>query len=259
MRFSVLGSGSRGNSVYIESAKSAILIDTGFSGKETALRLRRIGRDIEDLDAIFVTHEHHDHIAGVGVVSRRCQLPVYANSPTFSMAEKKLGRLHQQREFDVGALVTMQDFEIRSFSISHDAAEPVGYVISDGKISLGYCTDIGKVTALVERHLHDCNGLILESNHDPEMLKYGPYPLYLQQRVKSSHGHLANSDAADFLKKLFHERLDYVVLAHLSETNNNPKLALEEVGKELPSEVHHRLLVANQHIPTDLLTLQSRE
>ena len=255
MRFSVLGSGSRGNCVYIESGKSAILIDTGFSGKETAARLQRIGRDIDDIDALFVTHEHHDHIGGVGVVSRRCRLPVYANNPTFSMGEKKLGKLHERCEFDVGETLTMQDFQVRSFSISHDAAEPVGYIISDGKVSLGYCTDIGKVTSLVERHLKGCNGLILESNHDPEMLKSGPYPLYLQQRVKSSHGHLANKDAAVFLKKLVHERLNHIVLAHLSETNNDPALALQEARTQLSAEYYQRILVARQHQPSAFLTL----
>lgn len=256
MRFSVLGSGSRGNCVYVESGKSAILIDTGFSGKETAARLQQIGRDIDDLDALFVTHEHHDHIGGVGVVSRRCGLPVYANNPTFSMGEKKLGKLHERCEFDVGETLTMRDFQVRSFSISHDAAEPVGYIISDGKVSLGYCTDIGKVTGLVQRHLRGCNGLVLEFNHDLEMLKSGPYPLHLQQRVKSSHGHLANSDAAAFLKKLFHERLDHVVLAHLSETNNDPSLALQEARVTIGEEFHSRLLVASQHQPTELLFLE---
>jgi len=258
MRFSVLGSGSRGNSVYIESGGSAILIDAGFSGKETAARLRRIGRNLDHLDAIFVTHEHHDHIGGVGVVSRRCRLPVYANKPTFSMGERKFGRLHARYEFDVGDTLTMQDFQVRSFSISHDAADPVGYIISNGRVSLGYCTDIGKVTSSVERQLAGCNGLILEFNHDLEMLKNGPYPLHLQQRVKSSHGHLANHDAAAFLKNLSHERLDHVVLAHLSETNNDPTLALQEARIKIGEEFHNHILVAGQNKPTELLSLEKK-
>lgn len=255
MRFSVLGSGSRGNCVYVESGKSALLIDAGFSGKETAARLQRIDRDIDAIDAIFLTHEHHDHIGGVGVLSRRCRLPVYANTPTFSMGEKKLGKLQAKKEFDVGETLTMGDFQIRSFSISHDAAEPVGYIISNDKVSLGYCTDLGKVTALVENHLTGCNGLILEFNHDLEMLKSGPYPISLQQRVKSSHGHLANNEAALFLKRLFHDQLDHVVLAHLSETNNDPLLALEEARIRVPAKFNQRLMVAQQHQPTNLLTL----
>lgn len=255
MRFSVLGSGSRGNSVYVESGSSALLIDAGFSGKEIDSRLRAIDRELGNLDAVLVTHEHHDHIAGVGVLSRRCKLPVYASQPTFEAGEQKLGRLQAWHEFGVGDSLTLGAFQIRSFSISHDAAEPVGYIISDGRVRLGYCTDLGKVTSLVERHLKGCNGLVLEFNHDPEMLRSGPYPLYLQQRVKSSHGHLANNDAALFLKELVHDHLDSVVLAHLSETNNDPALALGEVGVHVPDDFRARLIVARQHAPTDLLEL----
>lgn len=255
MKFSVLGSGSRGNCVYIESQKSGILIDGGFSGKQIEKRLRLIGRDLDRIGTIFVTHEHHDHINGVGVLSRRCRLPVYANGPTFSAGEKKLGKLHKRIETEVGETITFGDFQVRSFSISHDAAEPVGYVISNGEVSLGYCTDIGKVTTLVRRHLTGCNGLVLEFNHDLDMLKNGPYPLQLQQRVKSSHGHLANNDAAAFLKELLHDSMKHVILAHLSETNNDPQLALLEAQTQIPSESFSRLHVASQHQPTGLLTM----
>ncbi len=255
MKFSVLGSGSRGNCVYVESDTSGLLIDAGFSGKETTSRLQRRDLDVDSIKAIFVTHEHHDHIGGVGVLSRRYRLPVYANAPTFSAAEKKLGKLYARCEFEVGETISLNGFEIRSFSISHDAAEPVGYIISDGKVSLGYCTDIGKVTKLAEKHLKGCNGLILEFNHDPEMLKAGPYPLHLQQRVKSSHGHLANIDAAVFLKRLFHDRLDHVVLAHLSEVNNDPDIALQMARAYVPVEFSRRILVAEQHQPSKLLQI----
>ncbi len=255
MRFSVLGSGSRGNSVYIESGSSVILIDSGFSGKQTETRLKQIDRDLEQVEAIFVTHEHYDHIGGVGVLSRRCRLPVFANTPTFSAGEKKLGKLHKRIETEVGETITFGDFQIRSFSISHDAAEPVGYVISNGEVSLGYCTDIGKVTTLVRRHLTGCNGLVLEFNHDLEMLKNGPYPIQLQQRVKSSHGHLANNDAAVFLNELLHNDMKHVILAHLSETNNDPQLALLEAQTKIPTESSSRLHVASQHQPTGLLHL----
>jgi len=256
MRFSVLGSGSRGNSVYIESGNSAILIDNGFSGKEVEARLHRIGRGLDRLNGIFITHEHGDHTGGVGVVSRRCHLPVYANGPTFAAAEKRLGKLHARVECEVGKTTVVQDLEIRSFSISHDAAEPVGYIISDGRVRLGYCTDLGKVTTLVRRHLQGCHGLILEANHDPDMLKNGPYPLYLQQRVKSNHGHLANGEAAEFLSDLLHDQLAHVVLAHLSETNNRPQLALQAVREVLREQQPlHSLRAADQGQPTELLVL----
>jgi phosphoribosyl 1,2-cyclic phosphodiesterase len=227
MNFSVLGSGSKGNSVYIESEKTAILIDAGFSGKEMAARMRSIGRNIEDLDAIFITHEHQDHIHGVGVLSRRFHIPVYSNYGTIKGGEDRLGRLFKHFEFETGGAIQMQDICIRSFAISHDTADPVGFIIGSGELSLAYCTDTGKVSGLVRQRLKGCNGLVLEFNHDPQMLREGPYPLSLQQRVRSDHGHLANEDAADFLQSLLHDRLQCVVMAHLSVTNNLPELAMK--------------------------------
>jgi phosphoribosyl 1,2-cyclic phosphodiesterase len=256
MRFSILGSGSRGNSVYIESGRTAILIDSGFSGKETAARLKAIGKDATDLDAIFVTHEHNDHIGGVGVLSRRCRLPVYATPGTFRGGEKKLGKLFKRRESENGTTVEFQDLEIRSFAISHDTNDPVGYVIGNGHTRLGYCTDTGKVTLLMRQRLRGCNGLILEFNHDLKMLAEGPYPLALQQRVRSNQGHLANGDAADFLRELQHDGLDYVVLAHLSETNNLPDLAMNEAKKVVISESGCRMIIAQQYCPTGMLSLR---
>lgn len=256
MRFSVLGSGSRGNSVYIESGRTAILIDNGFSGKEIAARLKTIGKDIKELDALFVTHEHNDHIGGVGVLSRRCGLPVYANQGTFRGGEGKLGKLFKLCESATGDTVEFQDLEIRSFAISHDTSDPVGYVISNGTTRLGYCTDTGKVTLLMRQRLQGCNGLILEFNHDLKMLAEGPYPFFLQQRVRSSQGHLANGDAAAFLRELQHDGLEHVVLAHLSETNNLPTLAMEEARGVIPPESASSMSLARQDHPTCLLSFR---
>ncbi len=228
MYFSVLGSGSRGNSVFIEAQGTTILIDAGFSGKEIERRLAQIGKTLDDLDAICVTHEHNDHIAGVGVLSRRCKIPVIANVPTFRRSEKKIGKPFKVMEFDTGDVVAFQDLQIRSFRISHDTADPVGYVVSDGVKQMGYCTDTGKVTHLMAQRLGHCNGLVLEFNHDPHMLQQGPYPLHLQQRIRSNMGHLANAEAAQFVRSLQHPGLTHVVLAHLSETNNHPDIALKE-------------------------------
>jgi phosphoribosyl 1,2-cyclic phosphodiesterase len=255
MRFSVLGSGSRGNSVYIESGRTAILIDNGFSGKEIAARLKAIGKDTSDLDAIFVTHEHNDHIGGVGVLSRRCGLRVYANQGTFRGGEEKLGKLFKICESETGDTVELQDLEIKSFAISHDTSDPVGYVVGNGHTRLGYCTDTGKVTLLMRQRLQGCNGLILEFNHDLKMLAEGPYPLALQQRVRSSQGHLANSDAAAFLRELLHDGLEHVVLAHLSETNNLPDLAIREAKKVIAAENTSTMILARQDHPTGLLSL----
>ncbi len=255
IRFSVLGSGSRGNAVYVESGTTAVLVDGGFSGKELAKRLKFIGRDLDSLDGVCVTHEHNDHIRGVGVISRRCRIPVLANAGTFRGGEKKMGNLFKWIEFETGDGFSLHDLFIRSFRISHDTADPVGFVISDGHVSLGYCTDTGKVTYLMEKRLSQCNGLVLEFNHNPEMLKNGPYPLALQQRVRSSQGHLSNEEGADFLKNTLHGHLHKIVLAHLSETNNRPELALYAAEKSISVDHDPEIVVASQDIPTPLLSL----
>ena len=255
MRFSVLGSGSRGNSVYIESGKTGILIDAGFSGKELVKRLKFIGRDLSDVKTICITHEHHDHIMGAGIISRRCSIPVLANPATFLAGEKRLGKLYGRTEFETGDLVEFQGLAIRSFRISHDTADPVGFVVSDNELSVGYCTDTGKVSHLMERRLSGCNGLIIEFNHNLEMLKSGPYPLFLQQRVRSSQGHLSNEDGADFFKKIISDQLQVAVLAHLSETNNTSQLARAAAEKILPADWEAELMAASQDKPTPFFTL----
>jgi phosphoribosyl 1,2-cyclic phosphodiesterase len=256
MRFTVLGSGSQGNSVYIESGKTAVLLDAGFSGTQLCSRLNGIGREMECLNGILLTHEHNDHIRGAGVLSRRCKIPVFANDGTFNGGEKKLGKLHKRMEFETGEKFVFRDLEIRSFRILHDTSDPVGYVISDGQYTLGYCTDTGKVTHLMAARLANCDALILEFNHDPEMLRLGPYPPVLQQRVRSSHGHLANDEAADFLGQLLNRRLQYVVLAHLSETNNLPRIAYDAALKA-KADFDSHLILAEQHVATALIDLTS--
>lgn len=233
MRFCVLGSGSRGNCTLVESGGTSLLIDAGFSGLEIKRRLCMVGIQPEKLSAVLVTHEHNDHVSGVGVVSRQARVPVYANPATFAAAAGKLGRLFAAREFGTGEGFELGGLQIHPFSISHDTADPVGFVISDGEFRLGYCTDTGRITRLIEYHLKQCHALILESNHDPRMLREGPYPLRLQQRVQSGQGHLANEDAGSLLKKLAGGVLRHVVLAHLSETNNLPELAMRSAKSAL--------------------------
>ncbi len=256
MQFSVLGSGSKGNSLYIKSGKTSILIDAGFSGKELAKRMAVHGKEITDLNGLFLSHEHGDHIKGAGVLSRRCSLPVYANAGTFKGSDKTVKKLHKRIEFETGSVIELQDLEIRSFRISHDTLDPVGYLISDGKYSVACCTDTGKVSHLISSRLRKCEALVLEFNHDPVMLKNGPYPFALQQRVRSSHGHLANDDAAEFLKSLLHDKLQQVILAHLSETNNRPDIAFKSAAAVLPSRLHSLLTVAPQDRPTSLFDLR---
>lgn len=255
MRYSVLGSGSKGNALYVESGKTSILIDAGFSGKEIEKRLAIHGKELSELKGLFLTHEHGDHIQGAGVISRRCSLPVYANHGTFKGSEKRVKKLHKRVEFETGSICELRDLEIRSFRISHDTLDPVGYIINDGKHSVACCTDTGNVTHLIANRLSNCDALILEFNHDLTMLKNGPYPFPLQQRVRSNQGHLANNDAAAFLKSLKHDKLQQVILAHLSETNNRADIALQSATSVLPSELHSILSVASQERPTEMFTL----
>ncbi len=255
MRFSVLGSGSRGNSVFIESGKTGILIDAGFSGKEIETRLRSIGRDLSNVHAVCLTHEHNDHLRGIGVISRRCKIPTYSNSGTFAAGEKQMGKLFGHLEFETGDFLQIGDLEVRSFQISHDTADPVGYVVSNGTKSIGYCTDTGKISHLISRRLAACNGLILEFNHNLHMLKNGPYPLHLQQRIRSSQGHLCNEDAAQLLAHLIGDHLRTVVLAHLSETNNTPDLAREAAILSVQEWGNTSLLIASQVKATMLVQL----
>ena len=255
MRFSVLGSGSRGNAVYIEAGNSSVLIDAGFSGKELQKRMETIGRDLADVNAICITHEHGDHINGAGVVSRRYEIPIIINGGTLEAASSKMGKLFGATIFSAGESIEVGDLQIRSFCISHDTADPVGYVVSNGHKRLGYLTDTGKVSHLMARRLLSCQGIILEFNHDLEMLKDGPYPLPLQQRVRSSRGHLSNDDAADFLTELMEGEIREVVLAHLSEKNNTVELAREAARKRLLQWPAVNLHVARQDSAMSLLEL----
>lgn len=253
MNFSVLGSGSKGNCTLIESGSTSVLIDAGFSGREISRRLGLIGRSVGDLTAILITHEHGDHISGAGVLSRQARLPVYANAGTHRAAEARLSRLHRRADFETGTVFAVDGFEIHPFRISHDTADPVGFVVSDGSASLCCCTDTGRITSLIRHTARRCQALILEANYDPQLLADGPYPLPVKQRVRSSQGHLANGDAARFLAELADSSLRQVVLAHLSSTCNLPELALSRIQQEIsPLSPAFSLDIALQEQPTRL-------
>lgn len=256
MKVCVLGSGSRGNCTLVESGDTSILIDAGFSGVEIRRRLQLIGRELEGITAILITHEHNDHISGAGIVSRQAKMPLYANSATFKATGSRLGKLFSFKEFGTGERFSLNGLQVHPFAVSHDTADPVGFVVSDGMHSVGYCTDTGKITTLVEYHLRDCDALVLESNHDPKMLRDGPYPLHLQQRVKSNQGHLANEDAGRFLQKMAARNLKCVLLAHLSETNNLPELALDCAQQHLDGYSETiQIIAASQHAPSVCIDL----
>ena len=250
----MLASGSRGNATYLSNGRTSILIDAGLSGKELQRRMAAKGLDPAGLDAVLVSHEHTDHIQGVGVMARRFGLTVHISDGTWQASRKMLGKLSDVRPFTCGHPFSIGDLAVHPFSISHDAADPAGFTIGCNGAKVGVATDLGIVTGVVQNHLQDCDALILEANHDPQMLIDGPYPWPLKQRIRGRSGHLSNEDAALFLETLVHERLSHVVLAHLSEENNTPAKAQKTVETVI-TQGHTRIHVASQHSGTRVLRL----
>jgi len=230
----MLASGSRGNSIYVSDDDTSVLIDAGLSGVEIERRMKSRNLRIEDLNAIIVSHEHSDHIQGVGILARRYNLPVYISSATFNTAAEKLGSIKHINNFSCGTEFTINALTIRPFSISHDASDPAGFTIGSNGQKIGIATDLGIATAMVKEHLKNCCCLILEANHDVPMLEDGPYPWPVKQRVKGRTGHLSNESSRELLMDIIHDKLSYVILAHLSETNNTPEKALQVVTEHLP-------------------------
>ncbi len=220
MKVCTLASGSSGNSVYLETSYSKILIDAGISLRQIKLRLANIGVEIDDLDAVIVSHEHSDHTHAIN----RINVPVYVSSNTTNIWKDKVFNL---MEFDSETTFEFNDLTITPFSVPHDAIDPVGFTVDDGNKKLGIATDIGSVTGLVVQKLKGCNVLILESNHDSEILSYSKYPWRLKQRIKGRLGHLSNKQSGWLLESVFNDDLQHVILAHLSKVNNTPEIAYE--------------------------------
>lgn len=250
----MLASGSKGNATYISDGDTSILIDAGLSGVELQRRLLSRDLDPEQLDAIIVSHEHSDHIQGVGILSRRYKLPVYINRKTYQ-ASPKLGNLHETKSFECGQTFRISNLTIHPFSISHDAEDPVGFTIGQNGTTIAIATDLGIATSMVKEHLKHCALLILEANHDPQMLENGPYPWPLKQRIKGRTGHLSNTSSKILLKELQHENLQHVILAHLSEVNNTPQLAYAEVARAL-TRCSAKLYVADQRTSSPIIYLK---
>lgn len=227
-----LASGSKGNSLFVSCRNSSILIDAGLSGVEIERRLNRVNIDPESLTAIIVTHEHSDHVKGTGILSRRFNLPVYITRKTYA-ACKGLGKIKDICFFECGTPFEIDDILVSPFSISHDAEDPAGLTMEYMSQKIGVATDLGVATGLVKEHLKNSNILYLESNHDPDMLINGPYPWHLKQRIKGRTGHLSNTDTGKLIAELKTDRLKHVILAHLSEENNCPQKAMQEVSKRL--------------------------
>jgi len=252
----VLASGSKGNAIFVSDGHTGILIDAGLSGIEIQRRMEAARLDIDTLKAILVSHEHSDHIRGVGVLARRYSLPVYISRATAAAAGVQLGRIDDMRHFDIGQSFAIDDLAVHPFATSHDAQDPAGFTISRSGHKIGIATDLGIVTGMVKQHLKTCSLLVLEANHDPLMLTQGPYPWPLKQRIKSRNGHLSNEDSRDLLDEIKHGGLCHVILAHLSETNNTPEKALQAVQQAIEADDCFQLHVAGQDHCSDLVILR---
>lgn len=240
IRLCVLASGSRGNSTFIGTETTRILIDAGLSAKQVALRLAEIGERPEDLDAICVTHEHTDHIAGIRVLQRKYGIPVYANGGTLDGIRAAQKGAHELvcRQFTTGAGFALGDFEVEPFSIPHDAYEPVGFVLRCEGVSIGMATDVGIVTNLIRQKLRACDVVVIEANHEESMVHEAPRPWSLKQRILSNQGHLSNRAAADLVAGIAGEGLRHLFLAHLSSDCNSPSRA-RRVFESVLTEAGH--------------------
>ncbi|MFA9556271.1 MBL fold metallo-hydrolase [Evansella sp. AB-rgal1] len=246
IRFSVLASGSTGNAIYVESDQHRILIDAGLSGKKIEQCFQQINISPQSLDCIFVTHEHVDHIRGVGILARRYNLPIYANAKTWNAMNSALGELttDQKFHFEIGEVKTFGDMDVESFGVSHDAAEPMFYTFHKEGRKLALITDTGYVSDRMKGVTKGANTFVFESNHDMDMLRMGKYPWNTKRRILGDEGHVSNVDAALALSDILSDDPVNVYLAHLSLDNNMKELArmtvqqtLEEKGFEVGKQV----------------------
>lgn len=223
LRFCSLGSGSRGNATLVECGETLLMVDCGFSVVETEARLARVGRTPSQLTGILITHEHGDHVAGLGRVARAWQVPVWTTAGT--RRGLKDGNIPVVTEIVPDEPFAIDAIEVLPVTVVHDAREPVQYVFGDGARRVGVLTDLGEATPHVERHFSGLDAFLLECNHDLDMLENGPYPNRLKKRVGGRYGHLNNGQSADLLAAVDRSRLQHVVAAHVSEKNNTPELA----------------------------------
>lgn len=250
MRICLLASGSKGNSLLVESGKTRLLIDAGLSARELRKRLDLVGVDVASLNALLITHEHTDHVRGLGPLVRQLDLPVYLQT---DLARKlpDVGKPQCVHEFVDGEDFTVNDLTVRPFAITHDSLAPVGFTLSGEQGKVGVATDLGIATRLVAECLQNCRALVIETNHDEELLRDGPYPWQLKQRVRSNHGHLSNGAGGSLLQNLLWNGLETVFLGHLSETNNRPELAMDAVNQVLDKQnlCAPQVIVGRQHMP----------
>jgi len=260
MRVCVLASGSSGNCTLFESKHARVLLDVGISWTRVAKSLGSIGVDPLSIDALVVTHEHTDHISGVGVAARKLHCPIYANIKTLYFTASRLKNVEKDKivPIDAGKPFMVKDLEFTAFPVPHDAASPVGYIVRSNGVKAGIATDLGYATNVVRHSLGGCNALVLESNHDRKMLLDGAYPPELKQRIASKRGHLSNDQSADLLSKIMHDGLATVFLAHISAENNTQEFAFNTAARVL-NELDRQdvsLSLTFRERPSDVITIE---
>ena len=253
MRTCALQSGSNGNCIYVESDGVRLLFDAGISGVRAERRLAALGRDIRDVDALILSHDHIDHVRSAGVFHRKFGLPIHATRPTFEQIRANIGPVREIHYFRSGDVLTIGRLIVETLPTPHDAADGVVFVVDDGRTRLGVFTDVGHSFVELGAQLGTVNACYLESNYDDHLLSVGPYPARLKQRIRGRGGHLSNHEAADLVRETASESLRLVVLAHLSAQNNRPELAMAThrrvLGEDFP------LVVASRHEATEMFAL----
>jgi phosphoribosyl 1,2-cyclic phosphodiesterase len=252
MKLSVLASGSSGNSTFIESKESCILVDAGISSKAVINRLSAIGKGISDINAIFISHEHSDHIKGVERLNKKFDIPVFMNRATYEFSPLTL---EKPNFFTNEKCLQFNDLAITPFSTNHDAADPCGFRVQDKEAILGIMTDFGKANAAVKQITNDADALVLETNHDIDMLINGPYPEHLKHRILSDKGHLSNADSGILVKNNASEKLKMVFLAHLSKNNNTEDLAMKTFTRLTEKNKHLKRILTKQNENTELMRI----
>ncbi len=258
--FTVLASGSKGNSTVLATSSTRILVDCGLSCRETMKRMVAVGEDPLAISAIVISHEHSDHVNGLWVLARKLDIPVYMTGATYAewqhWARDKETRVKPQLKkveiFQAGKAFTIGDVTVSPFTIPHDAVDPVGFTFRAEGVKIGIVTDLGYMPRSVVDNIRGCDGLMIESNHDVEMLRGGPYPWVVKQRVMSRTGHLSNDALAQFFSRDYDGSAAFLILAHLSEANNHPDLARNAAEQALADRqdlLRNRLSLATQHTP----------
>lgn len=235
MRFSVLASGSTGNAFYIETEQTKLLVDVGLSGKQIDRLFQQIDADPSELDGILVTHEHSDHIKGLGILARKYNLPIYANDKTWKAMEKGIGKveLDQKFHFEANKVQTFGNIDVESFSVSHDAVDPMFFTFHHDNKKVALVTDLGYVSERIKKTIEGANAFIFEANHDISMLQMGKYPWSVKRRILGDYGHVSNEDSGLALSDVITNETKRVYLAHLSKDNNMKELARMSVDQVL--------------------------